>query len=226
VLPTGHVEFTWAALNAVQRKTGHLLEADYRLVALAALAPDLLDKPLALTLYRDTNAALFWGHNVWLHLGVWIAACALTRRRDEVDRRILPSGAGFERLLPYLLAFSCHLIGDRMWGFRESLCYPLGAGYWHPWVHVGEPAAMLAAYIDIVRTTPILVALEVAGLALLCWFVADRRLWRLPEFRVFARTGRTVSVQCPRALTRAGASAPRLQGAPRVATVPVPDDEG
>jgi len=117
----------------------------------------------------------------------------------------------FAGILPYLLAFSGHLLADRMWGFRESLLYPLGAGYWHPWVHVGEPAAMLAAYLHIIRTTPILVAFEVVGAALLVWFAIDRRLWEPGRLARFLRTGRPDDV-CPasvpgiaRALARAAA---------------------
>ena len=195
MLPTGHIEFTWAALNLVQRRTGWFRDTDYRLMAVVALAPDLLDKPLALTCYRDTDAALFWGHNLWLHMAVWLLAWGLivgrTRSRMEagaVRRR-------FAGILPYLLAFSGHLLADRMWGFRESLLYPLGAGYWHPWVHVGEPAAMLAAYLHIIRTTPILVAFEGVGAVLLVWFAFDRRLWEPGRLARFLRTGRPDDVR-------------------------------
>lgn len=182
MLPTGHIEFTWAALNLFQRKAGLFHDADYRLVALAALAPDLLDKPLALTVYRDTDAALFWGHNLWFHLGVWLVALGADMLRGR--------GRGGRRSLPYLLAFSGHLLADRMWGFQESLFYPLGAGYWHPWVNVGEPRAMLDAYLHIIRTTPILVAFEVIGLGLMAWFVHDRQLWRRDRLMAWLRTGR------------------------------------
>lgn len=182
MLPTAHVEFTWAALNLLQRRPGLFREADYRWIALAALAPDLLDKPLALTIYRDTQAALFWGHNLWLHGLVWAVALGWS----------LGAPGRVKRVLPYLLTFSSHLVADRMWGFRESLFYPLGAGYWHPWVHVGAPGAMLSAYIEIVRTTPILVVFEVIGLALLAWFVRDRRLWRREQLALFLRTGRVL----------------------------------
>jgi|YNPNPStandDraft_1061719.scaffolds.fasta_scaffold24712_3 hypothetical protein len=191
MLPGGHIAFTWATLNLLQRRAGLWPEADYRLVALASLAPDLLDKPLALTLYRDTQAALFWGHNLWLHLGVWLGAWCVARVRG---------GAAAERRrrwrswLPYLLAFSGHLIADRMWGFRESLFYPLGAGYWHPWAHVGEPQAMLAAYLTIVRTTPLLVIFELLGLILLGWVVCDRQLWRPQRLAYFLRHGRVAGV--------------------------------
>jgi len=211
MLPTGHIEFTWAALNFVQRRTGWFRDADYRLVAVAALAPDLLDKPLALTLYRDTQAALFWGHNLWLHMTVWLIAWAVMLRQARSHERTGTGRQRFIGFLPYLLAFSGHLVADRMWGFRESLFYPLGAGYWHPWVHVGEPAAMLAAYLHIIRTTPILVAFEVVGAALLAWFAVDRRLWEPGRLAHFLRTGRPDNVRpagvqgiC-RALARAAA---------------------
>lgn len=182
MLPTGHIEFTWAGLHLLQSRAGAFRGADFRWIAVVALAPDLLDKPLALTVYRNTDAALFWGHNLWLHLAVWAVVLLAMQRRA----------------LPYLLAFSGHLLADRMWGFQESLFYPLGAGAWHPWVHVGTPGAMLAAYVEIIRTTPILVAFEVTGLVLLAWVVWERRLWRWPRLLSFVQTGGSQEVESPR----------------------------
>lgn len=186
MLPTGHIEFTWAALNLLQRKSGLFRDADYRLVGLAALAPDLLDKPLALTAYRDSRAALFWGHNLWLHMAVWLAVAAWARASGG-------RASGISRLyaaLPHLMAFSGHLVADRMWGFQESLFYPLGAGHWHPWVHVGAPTDMLAAYLEVIRTTPLLVAFEAVGLGLLAWWAWDRQLWRRGVLAGLVRAGR------------------------------------
>jgi hypothetical protein len=192
MLPTGHIEFTWATLNLVQRRTGAFRDADTRLITIAALAPDLLDKPLALTVYRDTQAALFWGHNLWLHGAVWLTVWGVIWGQNRYRRRSqtgLLREIRFVDILPYLLAFSGHLFADRMWGFQESLFYPLGAGYWHPWMHVGEPTAMLHAYLEIIRTTPILVVFEVVGAMLLAWFVWDRRLWEPGRLGHFLRTG-------------------------------------
>ena len=202
MLPTGHVEFTWAALNLLQRRRGVFPKADYRFVALAALAPDLLDKPLALTVYRNTSAALFWGHNAWLHITVWatvlIAVMGVAARPMMAHRQKRIARArwctslspAISRVLPYLLAFSGHLLADRMWGFQESLFYPFGAGYWHPWVHVGEPSAMLEAYLTIIWTTPILVMFELVGALLMVWFVSDRRFFEAEGLKAFLRTGR------------------------------------
>lgn len=128
MLPTGHVEFTWATLNLVQRRTGWFRDADYRLMAAVALAPDLLDKPLALTIYRDTRAALFWGHNLWLHVVVWLVACALVVGQIKTLREAGGVRRRFVRVLPYLLAFSGHLIGRPHVGIPGEPVLPTGRG--------------------------------------------------------------------------------------------------
>ena len=50
VLPQSHIAYTWLALSVAQDLFGVAPEADYRLVALAAVGPDLVDKPLAIRL--------------------------------------------------------------------------------------------------------------------------------------------------------------------------------
>lgn len=207
MLPSGHIEYTWAVLNLLQRQRGLFRNADYRLVALAATAPDLLDKPLALTLYRDQNAALFWGHNLWLHMGVWAVVCAWALGGRDASAGCASGERAKTRLeavLPYLLAFSGHLLADRMWGFRESLLYPLGAGHWHPWIHVGNPEAMLGAYVDIVRATPLLMFFELSGLALLGWFFRDRKLWQRARLVHFLRSGRVEATESRQGIAAEG----------------------
>ena len=49
MLPVGHIAYTWGALTWLQSK-GIARNVDYRGAALAALLPDLIDKPLSLTL--------------------------------------------------------------------------------------------------------------------------------------------------------------------------------
>ena len=175
VLPPGHVEFTWAALNLLQRKGQSFPNADYRLMAACALLPDLIDKPLATFVLTDANAALLFGHTALLHSGVWLAAAASGR---------------LSRSLPYLLAFSGHLLADRMWGFSQTLLWPLLGRRFHQWKHVGSPQAILQAYLKIIVEEPKLIAFEVAGAGLLAWFVLDRHLWQMDRLRSFLRTGR------------------------------------
>lgn len=177
MLPTGHIEFTWAALNLIQRGSGRLEEADYRLMALCAVLPDVIDKPLATFVMTDSEAALLFGHTALVHGAVWLT-CAAT--------------GNTQRALPYLLAFSGHLLADRMWKFRQTLLWPLRGRQFHRWRHVGSPAAIVNAYLDIVRKKPLLVTFEVVGAGLLAWFVIDRELWRPERLAEFARTGRVI----------------------------------
>ncbi|MBC8449089.1 MAG: metal-dependent hydrolase [Chloroflexi bacterium] len=177
MLPSAHVEFTWAAANALQRSRHGTAQQDldYRLLALAALLPDLIDKPLAVFALRDSKAALLYGHTLLLHLAVWGGATATGRLR---------------RWWPYLLAFSGHLAADRMWGFAHTLLWPLRGRQFHQWKDVGSPEAFLRAYADIIRSEPKLVALEAVGLALLVGVIADRKLYRKSVLSRFLRTGK------------------------------------
>ncbi len=56
MLPQSHVAYTWLALSLAQDKLDVAPDADYRLVALAAMGPDLIDKPLAWAhFYKNTG---------------------------------------------------------------------------------------------------------------------------------------------------------------------------
>ncbi len=175
MLPTGHIEWTWAGLNLIQRKTGYFADADYRIVGLLVLLPDIIDKPLALFVFPDANAALFFGHSLLLHSLVWIIVWASGRLRSW---------------LVYLLAFATHLVEDRMWGFTQTLLWPLKGWGWHPWRHVGTPEEMLNAYLEIIIQEPILIFFDVTGLLLLLWFIYDRKLLFVDRLRTFLTTGR------------------------------------
>ncbi|HNS01269.1 MAG TPA: hypothetical protein PKM78_02675 [Anaerolineae bacterium] len=174
MLPPGHIEFTWASLNLLQRQFGLFEDADYRLAALAAVLPDLIDKPLATFVLTDAEAALLYSHTALLHGGVWLAAAATGQ---------------LERNLPYLLAFSGHLLADRMWKFRQTLCWPLRGRRFHRWKHVGSPEAIVQAYLAIIRDKPVLLTFEALGALLLAWFILDRGLWQGETLAAFIKTG-------------------------------------
>lgn len=174
MLPTGHIEFTWAALNLMQRKARLFPEADYRLAALCALLPDLVDKPVATFIMTEANAALLFGHTLLLHGLAWLAAAVSGRLR---------------RWLPYLLAFSGHLLADRMWGFKQTLLWPFLGPQFHQWQHVGSPKAILHAYLQIIVEEPKLILFEIIGAVLLVWFVVDRQLWRRQRLQAFLHSG-------------------------------------
>ncbi len=173
MLPPAHVELTWGVLQWLQER-GLFRDADYRGVALASVLPDLVDKPLAVFIFPNSGAALLFSHTLLLHALAW--AVLLARR-----------AWGW---LPYALAFSGHLVADRMWGFTQTLLWPFRGLRFHQWRHVGSPGDFLEAYADVVREEPKLVLFELAGLAALCWFLVRNRLWEPARLWAFLRTGR------------------------------------
>jgi hypothetical protein len=175
MLPSGHVELTWGLLNLAQRRWRAFAQADYRLAALAAVLPDLIDKPLAVFVFPNSKAALLYAHTLLAHLGAWGVAAATGR---------LP------RALPYLLAFSGHLLLDRIWKFPRTFLYPLRGNRFHAWRDMGSPKRFWQAYIAALGEYPYLTIAEVAGAFALAWLVRDRGLMRRAALARFLRTGR------------------------------------
>jgi len=203
MLPTGHVEFTWGALNLLQRRLGWFVHADYRAVAVAALLPDLIDKPLAVFVLTDTHAALLYAHTLLLHAAMW-GAVALTGR--------------LRRWLPYLLAFSGHLLADRMWGFTQTLFWPLRGLAFHTWKFVGSPQAAWHAYLRIIVEEPKLILFEIVGLSILLWFARDRELMNWLAITHFLCTGHPLT---------AGVTADSAPSSlPHQSPIPNPSPEG
>ncbi len=91
--------------------------------------------------------------------------------------------------MPYLLAFSGHLLADRMWSFSQTLLWPLRGRRFHHWKHVGSPQAIVRAYAKVIRDEPLLLTFEALGALLLAWFILDRGLWQRENLAAFAKTG-------------------------------------
>ena len=158
MLPVGHVAYTWGALAWLQSK-GIVRNVDYRGAALAALLPDLIDKPLSLTLLSDSGTSQGWMHTL---LGQVLLTATVAGLKP--------------RWLPYALITNSHLAADQMWKYPRTLFFPF-SGRLDSWKFMGTPAAMLSAYAEIV-TRPAIVAVELVGLALLGWVVRRGRLHR------------------------------------------------
>ncbi len=172
MLPTGHVEFTWSALNALQH-AGLFEDADYRGVALAGLAPDLIDKPLAVYVLPGEQATLLFAHTLLAQIAVWAGVLA-----------------GGKRWLPYALAFTAHVVEDRIWEFPQTFLWPFRGRRFHRWRHVGSPKAFVQAYTHILQQERLLPIFEAAGLGLLIGMVLDRKLYLPRRLGRFLRTGR------------------------------------
>ncbi len=177
MLPVGHIAYTWAALTWLQSR-GRAGGVDYRGAAVAALLPDLIDKPLSLTLFSESGTSQGIAHTALAHaLGTAVVA------------RARPGW------LPYALIANGHLVADQMWKYRRTLFFPF-SGRLDSWQFMGTPAAMLTAYAEIV-TRPAILAVEAVGLGLLAWVVRRAKLYRKSTLGRLLRSGRLDAAPAP-----------------------------
>jgi hypothetical protein len=170
MLPVGHLAYTWAALLWLQRH-GRAGGVDLRAAALASLLPDLVDKPLSLTLLSDSGTSQGLAHTLFVQSGL-SALTALIRRQ----------------WLPYALISNSHLVADQMWKYPHTLLFPFSRKL-DSWRYMGDPAAMLSAYAEIVAR-PSILAVELAGVALLFWVVRGAKLNDWPSWSRLLSSGR------------------------------------
>jgi inner membrane protein len=175
VLPPSHIAYTWLTLSLAQEHLGVAPAADYRLVALAALGPDLLDKPLAwLYFYRRYKSAVLFAHTLlafgsvlWVILGRWPRAWLLA------------------------LAYVGHGLLDRIWLFPNTFWWPLRGWRFHVWGKRGsEQSEIGKAYWYAFTRRPELWGWEVGGIMALLWFVYRHQLYDLTRLRCFLRSGK------------------------------------
>jgi hypothetical protein len=170
MLPLGHVAFTWAALAWVQSHQ-KAMQVDYRGAAVAALLPDLVDKPLSLTLLSDSGTSQGLSHTL---LGQTMLTVTVACLKPQ--------------WLPYALISNSHLLADQMWKYPRTLFFPF-SGRLDSWRFMGTPAAMLDAYAEIV-TRPAILVVEAIGLGLLAWVAHRGGLHRKGALKQLLLSGR------------------------------------
>ncbi|MBX3010546.1 MAG: hypothetical protein KF832_03525 [Caldilineaceae bacterium] len=175
MLPPSHLAYTWLTVSLAQEYWGLTEETDYRLIALAAVGSDLIDKPLALAyFYQRYKAAVLFAHT----LLVYLALCYGTYRY-------------FPRYWRYTLAFVGHALIDRLWLFPATFYWPFRGWRFHVWGKRGaEQTELGRAYWVTFTRRPELWGWEVGGLLALGWFVWRHQLYRGERLRRFLRTGR------------------------------------
>jgi len=175
MLPQSHVAYTWGALNLLQRRFPRLRKVDYRLVAVAAVLPDVIDKPLAWAyFYRRYHTAVLFAHTLLAHLAVLVA----TSRR-------------FQRARPYAWAYFGHAIIDRLWFFPDTFFWPFRGWRFHEWQKAGsEYTDIRRAYITTFTKRRELWGWEAGGLLIFLWLILGNRLYRPLRLWAFLRSGR------------------------------------
>jgi hypothetical protein len=174
MLPQSHIAYTVAAFEVLKDRLPVLKkkELDYRWVLLAALGPDVIDKPLAvLYFYRKYRSAVLFAHTLVVHV---LAALLCWWKKPS--------------WWPYLLAFNGHAILDRLWFFPNTWYWPWRGWHFHVWQN--QQKDIKEAYIYAFTRRPELVIWEVGGLLTGAWLVWRHRLYRWPHLRAFLLTGR------------------------------------
>ncbi len=175
MLPPSHITYTLATYDLLRRRFDTLPDVDYRLLAVAATGPDLIDKPLAaLYFYRRYKAAVLFAHTLLVHLTVF--AVAIWRR---------PAG------WPYLMAFNGHALLDRLWLFHDTWYWPFRGWRFHVWRKSGSEQEHIGlAYWYAFTRRPELWLWEAGGILAGLWLVWRYRLYRLDRLWFLLRTGR------------------------------------
>ena len=174
MLPQSHIAYTWAALSLAQEHLDFAPDADYRLVALAAAGPDLIDKPLALLyFYEKYKSAVLFAHTLWSFLFVlWLGL------RGVIG-------------LVYALAYGGHALLDRLWYYRDTSYWPLRGWRFHVWGKRGSEQEKIGwAYWYAFTRRPELWGWELGGLLAMGWFIWRHKLYRRENVWYFVVTGR------------------------------------
>ncbi len=175
MLPPAHVAYTWLALSLAQDAFSVAPAADYRMIGLAAMGPDIIDKPLAgVYFYRKYKSAVLFAHTLLANLLVlWMTI------------------AHIPRIWVYATAWLGHAVLDRLWHFPATFYWPLRGWRFHVWGKQGsEQDAIGKAYWYAFTRRKELWAWEVGGMLALALFVWRRQLYRRDNLLEFLLTGR------------------------------------
>ena len=173
MMPPGHVAITWGVASVIQKNNPNLANLDYRLLGLCALAPDVIDKPLAILVFTQAQTSQLVAHS--LLVSVCLLVAALIR---------------WHRAIPYVIAFSAHLLADRMWNHTESFWWPLyGWNVFWQFKPMNTPETMVAVYWDIITRYPQVWVIELIAIFYLLTFIYRHQLYLWSRLKMFCLTG-------------------------------------
>ena len=133
---------------------------DTRLLLIAALLPDIIDKPLGLLLLKETlNSSRIFSHTLLFVILAAAVGLYLYRQRNRSWLLVLSFG------------ILMHLILDQMWLAPETLFWPFsGSGF-----EESGSTDWLSAILHTLVTNPRVYIAEVVGAAIIAWFLLLHR---------------------------------------------------
>lgn len=142
---------------------------DYRIVAVASLLPDIIDKPIGRIFFKERfGSGRLYAHTLLLNVALF---CVLFFMRGRAKRQFV--------LVP--ISTLLHLAEDGMWSNPKTFWWPL-FGTKFP---MGRPdASLVKAFFH-----PGVIAQEVVGLLLLLWLFGSHGRLNKDGLRAFIKTG-------------------------------------
>ena len=143
---------------------------DYRVVAVASLLPDIIDKPIGRILFKERfGSGRLYAHTLLLNVALF---CVLFFMRGRIKRQFV--------LVP--ISSLLHLAEDGMWSQPKVFWWPLfGSKFPVDHSHVS-----LAHYL----LRPGIIAQEAVGLLLLLWLFGSHGKLNREGLANFVKTGR------------------------------------
>jgi len=145
---------------------------DIRLLLIASILPDIVDKPLGVYIFRETfSSGRIFCHTLLLLVLITIAGIWLYRSRGKLWLLVISFG------------FLTHLIFDRMWGCRNALWPAFGLAFERENLTDWE----VSRFSDLVSRPDVYVPEIIGGIVLLWFFWV---LLRNRSFWAFIKSGR------------------------------------
>jgi hypothetical protein len=155
----------WFVLRGNQR-------VDYRIVAIASLIPDLIDKPIGRIIFKSRfESGRIYAHTLILNLALF---CVLFFMRGRAKRKFV--------LIP--LSSLLHLAEDGVWSTPKIFWWPLFGTSFPKEPVSGGTLAFLGAF-----TSPAMIVQEAIGLAAILFLLGSHGLLTADGIRSFIRTG-------------------------------------
>ncbi len=173
MMPPGHVAVTWGVTALLQKNNPNLSQLDYRLLAVCAMGPDLIDKPLAIFVLPQAQTSQLVAHSLLFNVTALVFALLLWRQA-----------------VPYTVAFLFHIVADRMWNHTESFWWPL-FGWQTFWQYkpMNTAESMISVYLDIIYSYPQVWVIELAALFFLIGFAWRHQFFRWHTLKQLVLTG-------------------------------------
>jgi hypothetical protein len=161
----GHIGLSLGVVLLVKRVTGRPATVCLGWVALFALLPDIIDKPLGLV-WMDLNSRRLFAHSL-LFMVATITMC----------RIYWPEIAGYSWLVPG------HLLLDGMWDSRFTLLFPLHGLRFDPDPLFPEDLSDYFSYLiwKVSHNPELLIGEAVGLIVIVLYLVYERRRAREPQ---------------------------------------------